>query len=92
MNECDLELYPVILTPDADGGYVVTCRDVQGATTQGDTLEEALYEMADALAVALEGYTEAGRALPKPSEPQPGERLVRPEFHPRATEGGAARR
>ena len=36
-------IYPVILTEDKDdGGYVVTCRDLPEAITQGDTIEEAL--------------------------------------------------
>lgn len=41
----------VKLTPDKDdGGYVVTCRDLPEAITQGDTREEALSEAADCLA------------------------------------------
>ncbi len=40
--------YAVKLTPDKDdGGYVVTCRDLPEAITQGDTMEDALSEAAD---------------------------------------------
>ena len=42
--------YTVKLTPDKDdGGYVVTCRDLPEALTQGETREEALAEAADRL-------------------------------------------
>jgi antitoxin HicB len=42
--------YAVKLAPDKDdGGYVVTCRDLPEALTQGETREEALAEAADRL-------------------------------------------
>ena len=34
--------YPVTLTPEKEGGYVVTFRDIPEAITQGETVEEAL--------------------------------------------------
>lgn len=47
-------IYPVILTQDPnEGGYVVTCRDIPAAITQGNTIEEALAEAADALDEAI---------------------------------------
>ncbi len=70
-------IYPVLLTEDRDaGGYVVTCRDVPEAITQGDTIEEALIEAADALDEALCGCINHGRNIPEPSTAQTGERLV----------------
>ena len=33
--------YPVSLAAE-DGGYVITCRDIPEAVTQGDSLEDAL--------------------------------------------------
>ena len=37
--------YAIKLTPDRkDGGYVVTCRDIPEAITQGETIQEALAE------------------------------------------------
>lgn len=69
--------YPVILTEDKDdGGYVVTCRDLPEAITQGDTIEEALEAAADALDEALCGCINHGRDIPKPSAKQAGERLA----------------
>ena len=69
--------YSAMLTPDEeDGGYVVTFRDVPEAITQGDTLDEALRNAADALAVALEFYAEDKQRFPRPSEARPDEHLV----------------
>lgn len=69
--------YAANLTPDEeDGGFVVTFRDVPEAITGGDTIEEALVQAADALAVALEFYAEDGRPLPEASEPRRGEHLI----------------
>lgn len=69
--------YPVILTEEKDdGGYVVTCRDLPEAITQGDTIEEALEAAADALDEALCGCINHGRDIPQPSAKQAGERLA----------------
>ena len=76
-------IYPVILTEDTDdGGYVVTCRDLPEALTQGDTIEEALESTADALDEALCGCINHGRDIPEPSAKQAGERLARISHHP----------
>ncbi|MDE0511053.1 MAG: type II toxin-antitoxin system HicB family antitoxin [Gammaproteobacteria bacterium] len=69
--------YPVILTEDTeDGGYVVTCRDLPEAITQGDMVAEALAEAADAPDEALCGRINHGRDIPEPSAEQAGELLV----------------
>lgn len=69
--------YPVKLTKDRqDGGYVVTCRDLPEAITQGETIEEALSEAEGALQAAIEARIEDGIDVPMPSEPKRGERLA----------------
>ena len=69
--------YPITLTEDLiDGGYVVTCRDIPEAITQGDTVEEALAASADALDEAICGYINHGRDIPEPSTEQAEEHLV----------------
>jgi antitoxin HicB len=69
--------YAATLTPDEeDGGYVVTFRDVPEGITQGETLEDALRNAADALAVALEFYAERKQRFPSPSKPRPDEHLI----------------
>ena len=70
-------IYPVILTEDKDdGGYVVTCRDLPEAITQGDTIEEALEAAADALDEALSGCINHGRDVPEPSAKKASEHPV----------------
>jgi antitoxin HicB len=62
--------YAIKLTPDRrDGGYVVTCRDLPEAITQGETADEALAEAAGALRAAIEGRIEDGLDIPAPSRP-----------------------
>ena len=69
--------YPVNLTRDRkDGGYVVSCRDIPEAITQGDTIEEALTEAEGALQAAIEGRIEDGLDIPAPSRVKRGERMV----------------
>jgi antitoxin HicB len=69
--------YAATLTPDQeDGGFVVTFRDVPEAITQGDTVDEALRNAADALTVALEFYAEDKKRFPKPSKLRLDEHLV----------------
>ena len=68
--------YPVRLIPEEEGGYRVNFRDVPEALTQGETIDEALDEAADCLAVALSGYMQARLPLLRPSPCQPGERLI----------------
>lgn len=47
--------YPVILRADAeDGGYWVECPEIQGCMSQGDTVEEALEMIKDAISACLE--------------------------------------
>lgn len=70
-------IYPVKLTRDyKDGGYVVGCRDLPEAITQGDTIEEALAEAEGALQAAIEGRIEDGLDIPTPSRAKRGERMV----------------
>jgi antitoxin HicB len=69
--------YAVKLTPDKrDGGYVVTCRDFPEAITQGERVEDALAEAADALDEAIAARIDDGRTIPKPTASKRGEHAV----------------
>lgn len=69
--------YAIKLTPDRkDGGYVVTCRDIPEAITQGGSADEAIAEAEGALQAAIEGRIEDGLDIPAPSQPKRGERLA----------------
>jgi predicted RNase H-like HicB family nuclease len=46
-------LFPVLLEQDEDG-YVASCPKLQGCYTQGDTYEEALKNIQDAILLHLE--------------------------------------
>ena len=68
-----MRAYPAYLTPDPDGGFTVTFRDVPEAITEGDSREEAVLRSEDALESALAMYIAAKEPLPRPSAPEAGE-------------------
>lgn len=62
--------YPVIVSPlsDADGGgFAATVPDLPGCMSDGETPEEALANVREAIDVWLEAARDAGRAIPAPS-------------------------
>lgn len=74
--------YPAIFTrDDADGGFIVTFRDIPEANTQGDTYEEALFMAKDALLVSMDFYFEDNRPVPPPSEDQIGDVIIELSHH-----------
>lgn len=69
--------YPIRLTPDeVDGGFVVTCRNVAEAITQGDSVEAALREAEDCLDEAMHARMLSGLDIPQPNAVEQGEHLV----------------
>ena len=71
-----MRAYPACLTPDPDGGFTVTFRNVPEAITEGDTREEALLRAEDALESALAMYVAGNEPLPSASPADPGEVMV----------------
>jgi antitoxin HicB len=65
--------YPVQLTSDPDGGFVVTCRDLPEVVTQGDTRRQAIEEAEGALQAAIEMRIQDGLAIPPASTQNNGE-------------------
>jgi predicted RNase H-like HicB family nuclease len=59
--------FDVILEEQDDGGYVASVPDLPGVWTQGDTREEAVAMVKDAIAGYLETLKELGRPLPTPN-------------------------
>jgi antitoxin HicB len=59
--------YPATLTEDADGGFLVQFVDFEEAFTEGDTLEEALFNAAEVLTLTLDGRMDEGIPIPEPS-------------------------
>ena len=46
--------YAVILEPQEEGGYTVRCLELPGAISQGETKEEALMNIKEAIGLVLE--------------------------------------
>ncbi len=56
---------PVLLEPQPEGGFTVTSSLLPELVTEGDTLEEALSNVQDALLAVVELYEDTGRSLPR---------------------------
>lgn len=56
---------PLVLTPQAEGGYTVTSPLLPELVTEGDTVDDALANVRDALAAVIETYEDLGRSLPR---------------------------
>jgi len=52
--------YAVLLEPEDDGGFVISVPALPGCVSQGDTREEALVNIREAIAVYVEDCREAG--------------------------------
>lgn len=59
-------VYPVIIEEDERGGYVAVCPAFEGCYTQGDTVEEALANIREAIELCLEELRAEGREVPPP--------------------------
>jgi predicted RNase H-like HicB family nuclease len=57
--------YTVVLQRENDGGYVVTVPALPGCVSQGDTREEALKNIEEAIDLYLEDVKAAGEPIPK---------------------------
>jgi antitoxin HicB len=55
---------PLILSPQPEGGFTVTSPLVPELVTEGDTVEEALENVRDAMAAVIEAYEDLGRSIP----------------------------
>lgn len=62
--------YTIVLTPDPDeGGYTVTVPALPGCITEGDTLEEAIANAKEAIALHVECLIADGELVPEEKEP-----------------------
>ncbi len=59
--------FKVLLEPDESGGYVVSCPSLPGCYSQGDTVDEALANIREAIELCLEDLRAHGEAIPDPS-------------------------
>jgi antitoxin HicB len=59
-------LYPAKIVPNEDG-YFVRFFDLEEAFTDGETMEEVLFNAAEVLTLTLRGRMEEGMDVPEPS-------------------------
>jgi antitoxin HicB len=55
---------PLVLEPQPEGGFTVTCPLLPELITEGDTVESALENVSDALAAVIEAYQDLGKPVP----------------------------
>lgn len=63
--------YPVVISPLAPqdgGGFLATVPDLPGCMSDGETPEEAIGNVQDAIAAWMEAATDMGRSIPAPSK------------------------
>jgi len=61
--------YPVIVYPEETGGYSVTIPTLPGCHSQGDTLDDAMGNLREALGLYLEVLEEDGMSCEPAREP-----------------------
>ncbi len=57
---------PIVIEADADG-YYVSCPPLQGCYSQGDTYEEAVENIKDAIKLHIEDRLSGGEEIPQVS-------------------------
>jgi antitoxin HicB len=68
--------YPITLTPDSNGTYLVSFPDLPEANSVGDDINVALKNAVDALETALSIYFEDRLPVPLPSKPKRNQATV----------------
>lgn len=56
--------YKVVVERDEDGVYIATCPAIQGCYSQGETYEEALENLKDAVRLHIEARRSLGEPVP----------------------------
>jgi len=57
--------FSVVIEKDEDG-YFASCNELQGCYTQGDTYEEAIANIKDAIALHVSDHIESGEEVRQP--------------------------
>jgi predicted RNase H-like HicB family nuclease len=56
--------FTVVIERDEDGVYIASCPAIQGCHTQGDTYEEAMENLKDAIQLHIEARRQVGEPVP----------------------------
>lgn len=73
--------YNTVFTPEAEGGFSVMVPSLRGCYSQGDTLEEAVKHIKEAIELFLEDIPTT--SFSKTSDPRVGEFIVPVQVHVR---------
>ncbi|MFQ5723046.1 MAG: type II toxin-antitoxin system HicB family antitoxin [Terriglobia bacterium] len=60
--------FKVFLEPAEEGGYVVSCPSLPGCYSQGESVDEALENIKEAITLCLEELQTRGEDIPDPSK------------------------
>ena len=60
---------PLVLEPQPEGGYVVTCPLLPELITEGDDVQDALQNANDALAAIVDAFKQLKQPLPLALQP-----------------------
>jgi antitoxin HicB len=60
---------PLVLEPQPEGGWTITCPILRGLITEADTVSEIIPNVTDALEALIEGYEELNQPLPEVLQP-----------------------
>lgn len=71
---------PLALTAQPEGGYTVTSPVLPELVTEGDSLEQALAHVQDALQAVIELYEDLGKPLPEELCQQPDNETISFEY------------
>jgi predicted RNase H-like HicB family nuclease len=61
--------FPVVLIPQPEGGYYVQGPTLPGCHSQGDTVEECLTNIREAIQLAIDDLVAQGQAIPASAAP-----------------------
>jgi predicted RNase H-like HicB family nuclease len=64
-NNKQIYNYTVILEKESDGGYHVFCPVLKGCHSQGDSFEEAIENITEAIELYIESLRADNRSIPK---------------------------
>ncbi len=76
--------YPAVLEPQEGGGFFVRFVDLEGALTDGETLDEALFNAGEALSAMLGWLLDENKPIPAPSPAGEGMYLIAPDARTQA--------
>lgn len=60
--------YTVVVEEDEDGGFVASCPALNHVASQGETMDEALANVREAMEVYIETLREHGEQVPTPRD------------------------